>query len=59
MSTESTWTDEIFINVGAFFIDSIDVESQSALTQLTWISLRVDSVDRESHSVSTQCAEDE
>ncbi len=55
MSTESTSNDEFFIIVGAFFVDSVDVESHSSLTQLTW----VDSVDEESHSASTQCAEDE
>ncbi len=54
-STESTRNDEIFVNVGAFCVDSVDVESHSALTQLTWsltprwlswrgVSLRVDSV---------------
>ncbi len=34
-STESTRNDEIFINVGAFCVDSVDMESHSALTQLT------------------------
>ncbi len=54
-STESTRNGEIFENVGAFCINSVDVESHSALTQLTWsliphwlswrgVSLHVDSV---------------
>ncbi len=54
-STESTQNDEIFVSVGAFCIDSVDMESHSELTQLTcsltprwlsWqgVSLRVDSV---------------
>jgi hypothetical protein len=54
-STESTRNDEIFVNVGAFCVDSVDVESPSALDQLTrsltprwlsWqgVSLLVDSV---------------
>ncbi len=34
-STEST-NDEIFVNVGAFCIDSVDIESHSTLTQLMW-----------------------
>jgi hypothetical protein len=63
--TESTRKDEIFVNTGAFRVDSVDVESHSALTQLTWnptppwlswrgIPLRLDSVDVESHSALTQ-----
>jgi hypothetical protein len=36
MSTESTRNDKIFVNVGVFCVDSVDVESHSALTQLTW-----------------------
>jgi hypothetical protein len=54
-STESMGNDEIFVNVGAFCVNSVDVESHSALTQLTWsltprwlswrgVSLHVDSV---------------
>ncbi len=53
-STESTWNDEIFVNVGAFCIDSccgvflrvdsVDVVSHSALTQLTRVSLCVNLV---------------
>jgi hypothetical protein len=65
-STELTWNEtscqlsqcgmiKIFVNVGAFCVDSVDVESHSVLTQLTWsltprwlswrgVSLRVDSV---------------
>ncbi len=35
-STESTRNDKIFVNVGVFCVDSVDVESNSALTQLTW-----------------------
>jgi hypothetical protein len=35
MSTESIQNDEIFINVDAFCVDSVDVESHIALTQLT------------------------
>jgi hypothetical protein len=35
-STEPTRNDEIFVNVGAFCVNSVDVESHSALTQLTW-----------------------
>jgi hypothetical protein len=35
MSTKSTRNDEIFVNVSAFCVDSVDVESNSALTQLT------------------------
>jgi hypothetical protein len=35
MSTESTWNDKIFVNVSVFCVDSVDVESHSALTQLT------------------------
>ncbi len=35
-STESTWNDKIFVNVGVFCVDSVDLESHSALTQLTW-----------------------
>ncbi len=35
-STESTRNDKIFINVGVFCVDSVDMESHSALTQLTW-----------------------
>jgi hypothetical protein len=34
-STESTQNDEIFINIDAFCTDLVNVESQSALTQLT------------------------
>jgi hypothetical protein len=48
MSTESTQNDEIFVNAGSFCVDSVDVESHSALTQLMG-----------SLSVSTQYAEDE
>jgi hypothetical protein len=46
MSTESTRNDKIFVNVGVFCVDSVDVESHSALTQLTksltprWLSVR-------------------
>ncbi len=36
MSTESTQNDKIFVNVGVFCVDSVDVESHSTLTQLTW-----------------------
>ncbi len=54
-STESTRNDKIFVNVGVFCVDSVDVESHSALIQLTWslapcwlswrrVWLRVDSV---------------
>ncbi len=54
-STESTRNDKIFVNVGVFCVDSVDVQSHSALTQLTWslaprwlswrrVWLRVDSV---------------
>ncbi len=45
-STESTRNDKIFVNVGVFCVDSADVESHSALTQLTksltprWLSVR-------------------
>ncbi len=35
-STESTRNDKIFINVGVFCIDSVDVKGHSMLTQLTW-----------------------
>ncbi len=53
--TESTRNDKIFVNVGVFCVDSVDVESHPALTQLTrslaphWLSwqrvwLRIDSV---------------
>jgi hypothetical protein len=35
-STESTRNDEIFITVGAFCVDSVGMETHSALTQLTW-----------------------
>jgi hypothetical protein len=35
MSTESTQNDKIFVNVGVFCVDSVDVEFHSALTQLT------------------------
>ncbi len=35
-STESTRNDKIFVNVGVFCVDSLDVESHSALTQLSW-----------------------
>ncbi len=35
MSTESTQNDKIVVNVGVFYIESVDVESHSALTQLT------------------------
>ncbi len=35
-STELTRNDEIFLNVGAFCADTVDVESHSELTQLTW-----------------------
>jgi hypothetical protein len=34
MSTESMPHDEIFVNAGAFSVDSVDVESHFALTQL-------------------------
>ncbi len=54
-STESTRNNKIFVNVGVFCVDSVDMESHSALTQLTWsltprwlswerVWLRVDSV---------------
>jgi hypothetical protein len=54
-STESTRNDKIFVNVGVFCVDSVDMKSHSPLTQLTgsltsrWLSwrrvwLRVDSV---------------
>jgi hypothetical protein len=36
MSTESTWNVEIFANFGEFRVDSVDVESHSALAQATW-----------------------
>jgi hypothetical protein len=36
MSTESTRNGEVFVNVGAFCVDSVDVESHSTLTQLKW-----------------------
>ncbi len=60
---------EIIVNIGANRIDSADVESHFVLTQsmlsLTLcrlsqrgVSLRADSVYSESHSASTQCAED-
>jgi hypothetical protein len=58
-STESTRNDEIFVNVGAFCIDSVDVEFYSVLTQLHGVPLHVDSVDRESYSASTQSVGDE
>jgi hypothetical protein len=58
-STESTLNDEIFVNVGVFCVGSVDVESHSALTQVTGVSLRFDSVDGESNSGSAQGAEDE
>jgi hypothetical protein len=69
-STESMWNDNIFVNFGVFCADSVDVESQSALTQLTesltprwlsWcgVSLCIDSVDGESDSALTQCEGDE
>jgi hypothetical protein len=35
-STESMRNDKIFVNVGVFYVDSVDVESHSMLTQLTW-----------------------
>jgi hypothetical protein len=35
-STESTRNDKIFVNVGVFCVNSVDVESHSTLTQLTW-----------------------
>jgi hypothetical protein len=35
-STESTWNDKIFVNVSVFCVDSVDVESHSAMTQLKW-----------------------
>jgi hypothetical protein len=35
MSTESMWNDKIFVNVCVFCVDSVGVESHSALTQLT------------------------
>ncbi len=55
MSTESTQNDKIFVNVGVFCVDSVDVESHSALTILMWslaprwlswrrVWLRIDSV---------------
>ncbi len=34
MSTESTQNEEIFVNIGAFCIDPVDMESHSALTPL-------------------------
>ncbi len=34
-STESTRNDKIFVNVGVFRVDSVDMKSHSALTQLT------------------------
>jgi hypothetical protein len=54
-SFESTQNDKIFVKVGIFCVDSVDVESNSALTQLMWsltqhwfswrrVWLRVDSV---------------
>jgi hypothetical protein len=54
-STELMRNDEIFLNVGAFYADTVDVESHSELTQLTWsltprwlswqgVSLRIDPV---------------
>ncbi len=33
---DSTSTESNFVNVGVFCVDSVDVESHSALTQLTW-----------------------
>ncbi len=35
-STESTRNDKIFVNVGVFCVDSVNVDSHSALTQLMW-----------------------
>jgi hypothetical protein len=35
-STEPTRSEKIFVNVGVFCVDSVDMESHSALTQLTW-----------------------
>ncbi len=35
-STESTRNDKIFVIVGVFCVDSVDVESHSTLTQLSW-----------------------
>jgi hypothetical protein len=35
-SIESMQNDKIFVNVGVFCVDSVDVESPSSLTQLTW-----------------------
>ncbi len=35
-STESTRNDKIFLNVGVFRVDSVDMESHSVLTQLRW-----------------------
>ncbi len=54
-SLKSTRNDKIFVNIGVFCVDSVDVESHSALTQLTWslaprwlswrrVWLRIDSV---------------
>ncbi len=58
-SNESMQNNEIFVNVGAFCVVSVDVESHSVLTQLTWsltlhwLSWRGDSL------WSTRFAEDE
>jgi hypothetical protein len=35
MSTESAQNDDIFINAGPFHVGSFDVDSHSAVTQLT------------------------
>ncbi len=43
------WNDEIFIHIGTFHVDSVDIESHSEFS----------SVNGESQSASTQCAEDE
>jgi hypothetical protein len=48
LTPESTRNDKIFVNVGVFCVDSVDVES-----------LHVDSVNEESDSASTQCEGDE
>jgi hypothetical protein len=61
MSTESKRNDEIFVNVGAFCIDLIDLESHSVLMEmmndeifLNVGAFCIDLVDVESHSALTQ-----
>ncbi len=62
MSTESSWNDETYkITCGLQLlpIDSVDMEPHSCGLSQCKASLSVDSIDGESHSTSTQCAEDE